>query len=232
MEGLVAVDKPESWSSFDVVKYVRGIASRALGVSSKKIKVGHSGTLDPAASGLMLILVGKKYTSRAQELTKLDKSYNVTMELGRVSSTGDSEGELRNVSDLRPTKEEIEGSFVKFRGKISQVPPIYSAIQVNGFRAYKLARAGKAVELNPRCVTIYNIKLLGYSYPIVDFACEVSSGTYVRSLVEDIGESLGCGAYTKTLRRTKIGKYSIESAVPPNKINEQTISDLLSHSLL
>ncbi len=233
MEGLLFVDKPASWSSFDVVKYVRSIVARALSVPPKRVKVGHSGTLDPAATGLMLMLVGKNYTSRAQDFLKLDKSYEVTMMLGKESTTGDSEGYLRTISDDVPSQSTLTHALNKFHGEIFQTPPIYSAVQVNGVRAYKLARAGKVVNLPERKVFIHNIDYLNYEYPMVEFKADVSSGTYIRTLVEDIGKELGCGAYTTNLRRTRIGSYSIDSAVMPKEINEQTIIALLNqHTLL
>ena len=128
MEGLLLVDKPTNWTSFDVVKYVRGVISRASGTANRGVKVGHSGTLDPFATGLIILLVGKNYTSQAEHFLKLDKSYQATMELGRVSSTGDPEGEMMNsnLDDLRPSRLEIEAVLKAFEGPIKQTPPSFS----------------------------------------------------------------------------------------------------------
>jgi tRNA pseudouridine55 synthase len=200
MRGLLLVDKPADWTSFDVVNYVRRLIATAEGKKPKHVKVGHTGTLDPFATGLLVLLVGKEYTRQAASLTKLDKTYEVTLRLGQTSSTGDPEGELTDASDAIPTLEEIEAALVQFRGVIQQVPPAFSAIKINGQRAYKLAREGKPVVIEPRQVTISKLEVVSYAYPEVQLATEVSSGTYIRSLVEDLGTALGSGAYTSALR--------------------------------
>ena len=215
MDGLLLVDKPKGWTSFDVVAKVRGILKKS-GV--QKPKVGHTGTLDPLATGLLVLTLGS-YTKRAQEFSKLDKTYEVTMKLGQTSTTGDEEGEKTVVSKHQPTKAEIATNLRLFVGEIKQVPPAYSAIKVGGQRAYKLARAGKAVKLEPRKVKIYSIELTNYSYPFVEFRATVSSGTYIRSLVEDIGRQLGTGAYMSDLRRTQIGSFHVDNAVTPEKVD-------------
>lgn len=209
MDGILLVDKPAGWSSFDVVAKVRGQIKRETGL--KKPKVGHTGTLDPLATGLMVVVVGS-YCKRAGEFSKLDKTYETTMTLGQTSTTGDNEGEKTVVSDRIPTKEEVVAALEAFRGEISQVPPVYSAIKVNGQRAYKLAREGKKVVIEPRQVTIYDIRLDSYAYPEVKFTVSVSSGTYIRSLVEDIGKHLRTGAYMSGLRRTIVGQFDIGDA--------------------
>jgi len=207
--GILLVDKPSGWTSFDVVAKIRGIVSKDQG---HRLKVGHSGTLDPFATGLLIIFLGS-YTKRAPEFTKLDKTYDVTLRLGEHSTTGDPEGEKSVVSKIVPTKSEVEAVLKKFIGQQMQRPPIYSAIKINGQRSYNLARQGKAVELEPREITIFDNTLLSYNYPIVRFTSHVSSGTYIRSLVEDIGEELGVGAYTSGLTRTKVGEYDIKDAI-------------------
>ena len=229
MEGVLLIDKPAGWTSFDVVKYVRRVVSLMEGVPSKRIKVGHSGTLDPFATGLLIILVGKKFTSSASYLLKQNKKYLVTLELGKVSSTGDPEGEItRSIDSAKVlSRMDIEGALKTFKGEIWQKPPIFSAIKVNGVRAYKLARANQDVELENRLVTIKSIELLDYEFPFVKFVAEVSSGTYIRSLVQDLGTKLKCGAYCTELRRIAIGNYSIEHAIKPEQINEQTINAML-----
>lgn len=213
MDGILLVDKPAGWSSFDVVAKVRGQIKRETGL--KKPKVGHTGTLDPLATGLMVVVVGS-YCKRASEFSKLDKTYETIMILGKTSTTGDEEGEKTSVSDAVPSKNDILSALEAFRGEISQVPPAYSAIKVNGQRAYKLAREGKEVVIEPRQVTIYDIRLDSYVYPEVRFTTSVSSGTYIRSLVEDIGSKLGTGAYMSGLRRTMVGKFEIKTAIGIN----------------
>lgn len=210
MDGILLIDKPAGISSFGVVARVRRRLSEQAG---KKVKVGHTGTLDPFATGLMIIVVGS-YCKRAQEFSKLDKTYEVTMRLGQTSSTGDLEGEITDVSDRIPTRAEVELACNAFRGEILQTPPAFSAIKINGQRAYKLARAGESVEIPARQVTISQLEIKSYTYPEVVFICEVSSGTYIRSLVQDIGDKLGVGAYTSALRRTRVGKYLVEETQP------------------
>jgi tRNA pseudouridine55 synthase len=207
-DGLLLIDKPSGWSSFDVVAKVRGVLKRETG---QKIKVGHTGTLDPLATGLMIVVVGS-YCKRASEFSKLDKTYEVTMKLGETSTTGDEEGEKTVVSSLEPSSEAIEATLNSFVGDITQTPPAHSAIKIGGQRAYKLARAGKEVKLEPRPVTINSIELTDYNYPFVKFTADVGSGTYIRSLVQDIGENLTTGAYMSGLRRTRAGEYKLREA--------------------
>lgn len=186
----------------------------AEGKKPKNTKVGHTGTLDPSATGLLVLLIGKDYTKKAAELSKADKTYEVTMKLGEVSTTADDEGEKTAVSDTIPTPEAVQEALEAFTGQIMQVPPAFSALKVNGQRAYKLARAGKDVTLEARPVTIYELKLDSYEYPYVKFTCKVSSGTYIRSLVEDLGKHLQTGAYMTDLRRTRVGKFTLAEAHP------------------
>lgn len=219
MDGILLIDKPSTWSSFDVVAKVRGILKRETG---KKIKVGHTGTLDPLATGLMIIVVGS-YCKRAQEFSKLDKTYEVTMKLGETSVTGDEEGEKTYVSDMQPREDQIKEALKEFVGDTMQVPPIFSAIKVDGKRAYKSAREGKAVTIEPRPIHISDITLTNYEYPYVKFTANVGSGTYIRSLVQDIGEKLGTGAYMPDLRRTVVGKFLIKDAISLEDINVERI---------
>jgi tRNA pseudouridine55 synthase len=213
IEGLLLVDKPKGWTSFDVVNYVRRMVATAEGKKPKNCKVGHTGTLDPLATGLLVVLVGKNYTRKAQEMMKQDKTYEVTMKLGQTSTTGDEEGEKTVGSSEQPSKELVLAALKKFTGEIMQTPPVFSAMKIDGKRAYELAREGKEVKLEARPVNIYSIELTDYTYPFVRFTCDVGSGTYIRSLVEDLGEELQTGAYTTELRRTQIGKRSIQNAV-------------------
>lgn len=216
-EGLLLIDKPAGWTSFDVVNYVRRMVATAENKKPKQVKVGHAGTLDPFATGLLILLIGKDYTKRASEFSKLDKTYQVTMRLGETSSTGDPEGEITpspSLSDTAPTEKALQEALEGFRGPITQVPPAYSAVKIGGQRAYKLARAGKSVEIEPRQVTINRLELLDYAYPDVKLLADVSSGTYIRSLVEDIGKALGTGAYTTVLCRTRIGRFDLVESTP------------------
>jgi tRNA pseudouridine55 synthase len=229
MEGVILLDKPAGWTSFDVVNYVRKIVAQIEDKKPKNVKVGHTGTLDPFATGLLVLLIGKNYTKKASEFSKQDKTYEVTMHLGEVSSTGDSEGEIMPVSTaLAPSKAEIEKEVKGFVGEIKQIPPAYSAVKINGQRAYKLARAGKEFDLEPRNVTVNRLIITSYTYPEVKFLTDVSSGTYIRALVEDIGEALGTGAYTSDLRRTKIGKLSVKDALNPKDISAENLADRIS----
>jgi len=208
--GMVLVDKPAGITSFGVVARVRRRLSEQLG---KKAKVGHTGTLDPFATGLMLIVTGKECRN-AMQYSKLDKEYEAVIRLGQTSTTGDPEGELTNVSDHIPTQEAIEAALGRFRGEITQRPPMFSAIKINGRRAYDLARKGEVVEIPERQVTIYALELLDYTYPDVRIRTHVSSGTYIRSLAEDIGKVLETGAYCAELRRTKVGEWNVVDATP------------------
>jgi len=187
------------------------------GKAVRKIKVGHTGTLDPFATGLLILMVGS-YTKRAEEFSRLDKTYEAEVILGKISSTGDPEGEITEKSDNAPTLEEIKEALKEFTGEIEQTPHKFSAIKVDGQRAYKLAREGKEVQLEPRKVKIYSLQLTDYDFPKLKIVTEVSSGTYIRSLAEDIGERLGVGAYLSALRRTKIGNYRVENAKPIDKV--------------
>lgn len=209
LDGIILIDKPAGISSFGVVARVRFSLSQVAG---KKIKVGHTGTLDPFATGLMIIVVGD-YCKRAGDFSKLDKTYHATVLLGATSSTGDPEGEITPVSSRQPTEPEVASALAAFRGKVLQTPPAYSAIKVDGQRAYKLAREGKTVVLPSREIAIYRLELANYDYPLLDITCDVSSGTYIRTLAADIGAKLGTGAYTQNLRRTAVGKWSIDHAV-------------------
>ena len=198
-----------------------------------KVKVGHTGTLDPFATGLLILLSGK-CTKKSNEFLKLDKIYEASIKLGYISTTGDIEGEISQylveeipeaaaedkrfgpvktgARDAAPRLNMVKSILNNFVGEIEQTPPKFSAIKINGQRAYKLARAGKDFEMPSRKVTIYNIEILEYKYPVLKIRCHVSSGTYIRTLAEDIGEALGTGAYCLELRRLKIGEYDVENA--------------------
>lgn len=221
MDGLLLIDKPSGWTSFDVVARVRSQLKRETGL--KKPKVGHTGTLDPLATGLLVIVVGA-YCKRASEFSGMDKIYKVTMKLGETSTTGDGEGEKTAVNSIQPTTDQVQSALRQHVGNILQTPPAYSAIKVNGQRAYKLAREGKEVKLEARPVTIYSITDVKYDYPKLSFITKVSSGTYIRSLVEDIGKDLGTGAYMSALKRTEVGNHSLIGAITVDLLGKQSIS--------
>ncbi len=173
-------------------------------------------------------MVVGSYTKRAGEFSKLDKTYEVIMKLGQTSTTGDAEGELTmKDNSYSPLSHEIEMVFKEFEGEIMQVPPQYSAIKVNGQRAYKLARKGQKVELEPRKVTVYRLEVTEYKYPDVKFTADVSSGTYIRSLVEDIGTKLGSGAYMSNLRRTRVGEFDIKDSIELKDTKMDAIEEYL-----
>lgn len=213
------VDKPSGWTSFDVVNYVRKKVAAHEGKKPKNCKVGHTGTLDPLATGLLVLLVSKEYTRRATEMSKQDKTYEVTMCLGEDSSTGDEEGKKTVVSSRRPNLTEVKTALQKFTGKIMQTPPVFSAIKINGQKAYDLARRGEPVRLEARPITVYDIRDIQYDYPFIHFVCDVSSGTYIRSLVADVGGYMGTGAYMSDLRRTRVGEYRLENAMQVSEID-------------
>lgn len=209
IDGLIFIDKPANMTSFGVVARVRRILTE---INGKKTKVGHTGTLDPFATGLMILTVGKE-CKNAMTYTKLDKVYRAKVRLGYTSSTGDPEGDIIKVSSKEPTIKELEEVIDSFVGKIMQTPPAFSAIKINGQRAYKLAREGKSVEMPSREVEVKYIKLLNYNYPYFEIETNVSSGTYIRTLAEDIGAKLEVGAYCVELRRLSIDKWQAKNAI-------------------
>ena len=221
---VILVDKPAGMSSFGVVARVRQKLSERAGMievvgkdgvrrqKRRKVKVGHTGTLDPFATGLLILLAGKE-TKKANDFLKLDKEYVATVRIGAVSTTGDPEGTIteQDVAQ-KPNKAAVEKCVQNLVGENWQQVPQFSAVKINGQRAYKLAREGKAVEMPVRKVQIYEIELLEYEWPDLKISCKVSSGTYIRALGEDIGKALGTGAYVTELRRTQVGNYRIEQA--------------------
>ena len=205
---IILIDKPAGISSFGVVAKVRARLRDEFG---HKIKVGHTGTLDPFATGLLILLSGKM-TKKSSDFLKLDKVYDATLKLGYVSSTGDPEGEITEKNNYIPTDTEIKNTINNLTGTITQTPPRFSAIKINGQRAYKLARKGADFEIPSREIEIYSIKIIEYNYPELKIRVHCSSGTYIRTLAEDIGKALHTGAYLTALRRLKIGKYDIKDA--------------------
>lgn len=213
-DGIILVDKPANMTSFGVVARVRRVLSQRNGT---KTKVGHCGTLDPFATGLLLLCVGKQ-CKHAGEYMKHDKVYEATIRLGQISTTGDPEGEITDVKDVQPKLDAVESVLDHFTGKIKQTPPMHSAIKINGQRAYHLARSGKTVDMPVREIEIYSLQLVDYTYPELKIRTHVSSGTYIRSLAQDIGEALGVGAYCTQLRRISIADWDVKDS--------QTLSEL------
>jgi tRNA pseudouridine55 synthase len=228
MDGILLVDKPVGWTSHDMVAKVRSIIKTETG---QKGKVGHTGTLDPMATGLLILVLGK-YTKKAAEFSKLDKTYQAELTLGKTSSTGDSEGEIVEKSLVRPEKSAVEAILTTFQGEIQQTPPQYSAVKIDGQRAYKAARAGKTVEIEPRKVKIYEITDVEYEYPKLKFTASVSSGTYIRSLAADIGEALGTGAYLSALRRTKVDMLDIADSLTLDNMNLESIKSQVAKGVV
>ena len=215
-DGILLIDKPAGWTSFDVVAKIRaGIRAeyKAQGVkpTKKQLRVGHAGTLDPFATGLLIILKGDA-CKKAGEFLKLDKVYEATIRLGQTSTTGDPEGDITEVSDRIPGLDEVTAALETFKGEITQCPPIYSAIKVDGQRAYKLARKGIEVIVPTRQVMIHSLELIDYNYPEAKVRAHVGSGTYIRTLAEDIGGALRTGAYCAGLVRTSINDFKLSDA--------------------
>lgn len=204
-EGLYLINKPRGRSSFSVVAQIR----RLTGIK----KVGHAGTLDPQAEGLLVILVGKDFTKKAGDYSKLDKTYEFVIKLGENTTTDDEEGTKSPVSSRVPAKSEITKVVASLTGVITQTPPAYSAIKIDGKRAYKLARKGEKFDLPSRKITVKDFTLLSYDYPQVKLSADVSSGTYIRSLARTIGEKLGTGAYCTQIVRTRIGQFKLTEAI-------------------
>ncbi len=206
-------------TSFGVVARVRRRLSEEAG---HKIKVGHTGTLDPFATGLMIIVVGKA-CREASRFSKLDKIYEATIKLGEVSTTGDPEGDITSVNSNVPLKKDVDNTLKLFLGEIEQTPPIFSAIKIDGQRAYAMARRGEPIEMPIRKVTIYSLEAKHYEYPNLHIKTHVGSGTYIRSLATDIGQNLGTGAYVSQLKRTTTGSYTIKQAITIEEANHDKL---------
>lgn len=205
---FLLIDKPKGITSHDVVDKVRKITDER--------RVGHAGTLDPNATGLLIVGVGRETTKKLGEIAKrTKKTYEAEIFLGEERDTDDAEGVIISKAKglLPPGENEIEKILTSFVGEQMQTPPAYSALKIKGKKAYELARKGKEIKLKSRKIMVYSIKLIEYSYPILKTRTTVSSGTYIRALARDIGRKISCGAYLKNLRRTKIGKFSIKDAV-------------------
>ncbi|OIO60197.1 MAG: tRNA pseudouridine(55) synthase TruB [Verrucomicrobia bacterium CG_4_10_14_3_um_filter_43_23] len=218
LEGILLIDKPSGITSHDVVDRVR-----------KKLKmkrIGHAGTLDPLATGLLVILVGKA-TKASQYLMNLDKEYEATMKLGEVTDSHDADGVVtltRPIPEL--TEESTKDLMTGFLGDQYQIPPMFSAKKVNGVPLYKMARQGKVIEREPRFITVYKFELLDFALPLVSFRLKCSKGTYVRTIAHDLGEKIGCGSHLTQLRRTTISHLDVTNACTLDKLEELSLTEI------
>jgi len=211
ISGVLVVDKPVGLTSHDVVQIIR----KGTGIH----RAGHTGTLDPRASGVLVILIGPA-VRLSEYVSASDKRYQAVVSLGTSTDTYDADGRVVNTSPVNISEEQFEDVLTKFIGEIEQIPPPYSAVKVKGKKAYDLARKGEEVDLQPRKIQVYSLELLEWAPPevVIDVYC--SSGTYVRSLAHDLGEELGCGAHLVGLRRTKSGRFTLRDAVPLRKLRD------------
>jgi tRNA pseudouridine55 synthase len=211
ISGVLVVDKPVGMTSHDVVQVIRK--------GSNIRRAGHTGTLDPRASGVLVVLIGPA-VRLSEYVAASDKRYQAVIQLGTTTDTYDADGKTTSSSTIQVGEEQFNEELQKFVGEIEQVPPPYSAIKVQGRKAYEMARAGEEVELMPRIIHVYSLEVLEWAPPevVIDISC--SSGTYVRSLAHDLGAKLGCGATLTGLRRTKNGRFTLRDAVPLRKLNE------------
>lgn len=221
LEGqILLVDKPLTWSSFQAVNKLKYVLKRELGLP-KKFKIGHAGTLDPLATGLLIICTGK-FTKRITEIQGQPKEYTGTIKLGATTPSYDLETETDEVFPYLHIDEAlIQQTLPQFLGEIDQKPPVFSAIKKDGIRMYEHARAGAEVEMESRKTTIYEFEITRIELPEIDFRVVCSKGTYIRSLANDFGKALQSGAHLTVLRRTKIGNYSVEKAVSPEDFENE-----------
>jgi tRNA pseudouridine55 synthase len=227
-EGILLVDKPKEKTSFSLVSCLR----RHLGIT----KIGHAGTLDPFATGLMVMLVGKNYTQKSDLFLKDNKQYVTRFEFGVSTDSYDCTGVVTGRSEYIPSLEEVQEKLQFFQGQIAQVPPMFSAKKIHGKKLYELAREGKEVVRQPSHVWV-QMELLDYCYPYIDFKIDCSKGTYIRSLAHDLGQMLGCGAHVTVLQRTASGKFSVKDAIDGSLLfsregNGDEMKELIQASLI
>ncbi len=220
--GFLIINKPTGWTSFDVVGKLRSI--------TKIKKIGHCGTLDPLATGVLIVAVGREATREIDRFHLLPKTYIAKAKFGCTSDTYDIEGEVVETKlpeNFSLAKEYIQSELTRFIGTIEQMPPIFSAKKINGVAAYKLARQGKEVELKTATVEIFSIDILNFNYPEIELQIHCGSGTYVRSIIHDLGQALKCGAIMTDLVRTAIGKSTLDHATNIDTINNENWQNLL-----
>ncbi|MBQ6888980.1 MAG: tRNA pseudouridine(55) synthase TruB [Lachnospiraceae bacterium] len=213
LNGIINVYKEAGFTSHDVVAKLRGIL--------KQKKIGHTGTLDPDATGVLPVCLGNG-TRLCDMLADKSKEYVAVMRLGVVTDTQDMSGQILQEKEVVCTEEEVQAAILSFVGEYSQIPPMYSALKVNGKKLYELAREGKEIERQPRQVFISEIEILSMELPLVKFRVGCSKGTYIRTLCQDIGEKLGCGATMESLQRTRVGGFVLENALTLTEIEELT----------
>lgn len=212
-EGILLVNKPQGKTSFSLIRNLR----KLTGIK----KIGHAGTLDPFATGVMVLLLGREYTKLSDKLLLADKEYVAEVNLGVTTDTYDCDGKVVASSKKKPALTCVEKALVKFQGEIIQTPPMYSAKKVKGQPLYKLARAGKVIERTP-CKVRLSISILSYDYPFLRLSVSCSKGTYIRSLAHEIGEELGCGAHLSGLQRTRSGSYTLDECVDGRLLESAT----------
>lgn len=227
MNGFLLVNKPKEMTSYDIIRKIKPLLE-------KKTKIGHSGTLDPFAEGLMIIAIGRTYTKQLNQWLNLDKSYHAEITFGVETDSYDCTG---NVTQTHPkpialTEPEIHEIIKKFTGHIAQTPPIYSAKKINGKRAYTYARTNTPIELNPSNITIYKIKLLTIEKNKINVTIHCSKGTYIRSLAHDMGQELSIGAHLSQLTRTSIGNVSVDTAISIDVLSKENLHHYLIEDLI
>jgi tRNA pseudouridine55 synthase len=222
-EGILLVNKPAGRTSFSLIAALR----KRIGVK----KIGHAGTLDPFATGVVVLLVGKKYTKLSNSFLEQDKEYLADLYLGKSTDTYDLDGQTIRVSDYVPSLHEIEGTILQFQGEIEQIPPMFSAKKINGKKLYELARQGKVVERRPVKIQV-SIEIIQYAYPTLTIKVCCSKGTYVRSLAEDIGNQLGCGAHLIALQRLRSGAFHIDECLDGSLLNSPDFDRLACQEFL
>jgi tRNA pseudouridine55 synthase len=217
--GILLVDKAPATTSFHLVSLLRRI--------TRIEKIGHAGTLDPFATGVMVMLIGSEYTKKSDQFLSSDKQYRATLHLGASTDTYDLDGQIMTRSDLVPTLHQIQLALAPFQGNILQIPPMFSAKKVGGKKLYDLARRGITIERQPVEVRL-SIQFIRYAYPELELLIDCSKGTYIRSLAHDIGQTLGCGAHLKALSRTRSGSFALEECIPQAHLNQPQF-DPISH---
>ena len=222
MNGIVIVDKPQGWTSQDVTARLRRVYATR--------RIGHGGTLDPMATGVLPVFVGRA-TRGVEFFEHAEKTYETVLLLGRTTDTQDVTGTVLAEKTVRLSPADIENVLPRFRGDILQVPPMYSALKVNGRKLYELARKGQEVERQPRPITVFELTNLGFDGTRLSLRVKCSKGTYIRTLCQDIGEALGCGGCMEALRRVRAGEYGIEDAVPLEKLLESETPEQYLRSL-
>lgn len=209
--GILPVNKKAGINSFTLVSILRK--------KTKIEKIGHAGTLDPFATGVMVLLIGKLYTRMSDRFLTADKQYRATVRFGQTTDTYDSDGQILSTSDHIPTQEDLERALLSFQGECQQIPPMFSAKKIQGKKLYELARKGMTVEREPIRVKL-TTKLLSYTYPTAEILVDCSKGTYIRSLAYDLGQMLGCGAHLSALVRTRSGSFSLEECVDTDRLQD------------